>query len=85
MSTPTLEFPMPYGATLEARGSQYTPLAKPHPRQRGSAALNLLAGPCRVAVSWADNPTPIDVRLHDASGTVLRILGTTRTAGGWSR
>lgn len=52
MTTPTIDFVMPYGVTVEGDGSWYPKIVGDHPKKVTSAGVSLPAGPCRVAFSW---------------------------------
>lgn len=82
MSTPLVDIPLPYGATMESNGTRYLPLVKPHRDQMGTAGLKLPEGPCRVSFSWAENVLPINVYMHASDGSRVRSLGTIPTGGG---
>lgn len=57
MTTPTIDFVMPYGVTVEGDG--VTRIATPVTKSKNlrSGWVSLMPGPCRVAVSWSGPET----------------------------
>ena len=71
MTTPTIDFVMPYGATVEGDGTWYPKIVGDHPMKNTSSSLNLVPGPCRIAASW-DGENGADVVLT-TGGEVKRV------------
>lgn len=57
MTTPTIDFVMPYGVTVEGDGVTRTATPVTKSKNLRSGWVSLMPGPCRVAVSWSGPET----------------------------
>lgn len=52
MTTPTIDFVMPYGVMIETNSDGGSSIVGDHPQKIGIGSLKLIPGPCRLSFSW---------------------------------